>query len=83
MNNTNVSWRELLWDGIDDNTGEFVRGQLIRRRELDGTQGYWICVNPYLITFENGFSSAIGGWRKVVPSSLKRTEFVEVEETDG
>ena len=70
-----ITWCELMWDGIKESNGEHVRGQLIRRREADGSIGHWICTNPYLITFENGDRPAIGGWVKVRPESLNRVEY--------
>ena len=68
-----IPWEELLWDGITVKGGHQVTGQLLRR----GKDEYYICTTAYDIYREDEhMAPMIGRWHKVIPSTLKRTEFL-------
>lgn len=76
-----VPWSELLWQGLAEDTGEFIRGQLFRigkdyyicRSHMQGYYQYSDSIYPTLM---------IGEWYKIAPFTLERVEFVEVSEEE-
>lgn len=77
--NFNISWRELLWDGITVKGGYRVTGQLLRRNEDE----YYICTNTYYMYRENDhMAPMIGRWHKVIPSTIKRPEYIVMTEEE-
>lgn len=75
----NISWSELLWDGITVKGGYRVTGQLLRR----GKDEYYICTNTYYMYRENErMAPMIGRWHKVIPSTIKRVVFIEITEEE-
>lgn len=77
MNDFNINWTELLWEG-ETISGEFIRGQLFRFQEH-----YYICNNipvEYKECIENGwYPPTIGWWHKMKPDTLRECKWKYVD----
>lgn len=72
-----IPWSELLWQGLAEDTGEFIVGQLFKNKD-----GYYIHRNYRQDDNDDISCITVSDWHKIAPFTLARVEVEEITEEE-